>query len=407
MRGVGVAPERIRSPAKHASGGGGVPRRGAKKGACTLPCSCGKTASFKRCKPKNILSSVGHIALPRRYYACRHCKAKQIPWELWAGIEGAHRITPHARRMVVLAGSGCSFDEASHNLEELSHIEVSNDVVRRVCDEEGQAVRKWISSSPEPKKAFDAAQGAVEFSTDGLSVNTIDGWREIRQSVISKRPPALAVKPAQWDQRVLEPPTVRLAVCGIANCDLIGASWARLVELLGLPDGLEMSVIADGARWIWDQAAKRFRKQNAQWVVDVYHVMLYLFAAAAALGSGEAEKWVHARVIELIEKGGPGFIEYLKSTGPPEGSAGTAQAWSKLLNYLNENKDSLWYGQRLEKGLPIGSGLIEGGGKNTLARRLKINSARWRIRRAENMGAIRCLQYSGLWEAYWQSKRAA
>jgi hypothetical protein len=34
--------------------------------------------------------------------------------------------------MVVLAGSGCSFDEASHNLEELSHIEVSNDVVRRV-----------------------------------------------------------------------------------------------------------------------------------------------------------------------------------------------------------------------------------------------------------------------------------
>lgn len=309
--------------------------------------------------------------------------------------------------MVVLAGSGCSFDEASRNLEELSHVQVSNDVVRRVCDEEGQAIRKWISGSPEPKKAFDAAQGAVEFSTDGLSVNTIDGWREIRQSVISKRPPALPAKPAQWDQRVLEPPTVRLAVCAIAHCDLIGASWARLVKLLGLPDGLEMSVIADGAKWIWDQAAKRFRKQNAQWVVDVYHVMLYLFAAAAALGSGEAEKWVYARVIELIEKGGPGFIEHLQSTGPPDNSAGTAEAWSKLLHYLGENKDSLWYGERLEKGLPIGSGLIEGGGKNTLARRLKINSARWRIRRAENMGAIRCLQYSGLWETYWQSKRAA
>lgn len=119
--------------------------------------------------------------------------------------------------MVVLAGSGCSFDEASRNLEELSHVQVSNDVVRRVCDEEGQAIRKWISGSPEPKKAFDAVQGAVEFSTDGLNVNTIDGWREIRQSVISKRPPALPAKPAQWDQRVLEPPTVRLAVCAIAT----------------------------------------------------------------------------------------------------------------------------------------------------------------------------------------------
>lgn len=309
--------------------------------------------------------------------------------------------------MVVLAGSGCSFDEASRNLKELSHLRLSNDVVRRVCDEEGRAVRKWMNSSSGPKKAFDAAKGVVEFSTDGLKINTVEGWREIRQSVISKREPAQPAKPEQWDQRVLEPPTVRLAVCAIANCNLIGASWGRLVELLGLPDDLKMSVIADGAKWIWDQAGKRFKKQDTQWVVDVYHVMLYLFAAAAALGTGEAEKWVHARVIELIEKGGPGFIEHLQSTGPVDNSPGTAAAWAKLLNYLSENRDSLWYGQRLQMGLPIGSGLIEGGGKNTLARRLKINSARWRVRRAENMGAIRCLQYSGLWEAYWESKRAA
>lgn len=309
--------------------------------------------------------------------------------------------------MVVLAGSGCSFDEASRNLKELGHLELSNDLVRRVCDEEGQAVRKWINSSPQPKKAFDAAKGVVEFSTDGLKVNTVDGWREIRQSVISKREPALPAKPGQWNQRVLEPPTVRLAICAIANCNLIGASWGRLVDLLGLPEGLEMSVIADGAKWIWDQAAKRFKKQDAQWVVDVYHVMLYLFAAAAALGTPEAQQWVHARVIELIEKGGPGFVEHLRSMGPPDRSPGTAEAWAKLLNYLAENRDSLWYGQRLQQGLPIGSGLIEGAGKNTLARRLKINSARWRVRRAENMGAIRCMQYSGLWETYWESKRAA
>ncbi len=353
------------------------------------------------------MSGIGQIAIPRRYYACRHCKAKQTPWEQWAGVDARHRITPHARRMVVLAGSGCSFDEASRNLKELSHLELSNDVVRRVCDEEGQAVRKWMNRSPEPKKVFDAAKGVVEFSTDGLMINTVDGWRDMRQSVMSKREPALPAKPAEWDKRVLEPPTVRLAVCAIAKCNLIGASWERLVDLLGLPDDLEMSVIADGAKWIWDQAAKRFKNQNAQWVVDVYHVLLYLFAVAAALGTREAEKWVHARVIELIEKGGPGFIEHLKRMGPPDPSTATAEAWAKLLNYLTENRDSLWYGERLEQGLPIGSGLIEGAGKNTLARRLKINNARWRVRRAEHMGTIRCLQYSGLWENYWESKRAA
>jgi hypothetical protein len=309
--------------------------------------------------------------------------------------------------MVVLAGSGCSFEEASRNLKELGHLQLSNDVVRRVCDEEGKAVQKWLNQSPEMKKAFDAAEGVVEFSTDGLKINTVDGWREIRQSVISKRLPALPVPAEKWDQRPLEPPTVRLAVCAIAHCDLIGSSWRRLAKLLGLPRGLKMSVIADGAKWIWDQAAKRFIDQNAQWVVDVYHAMLYLFAAAAALGTEAAEQWVHARIIELIEMGGPVFIDHLKSTGPPEPSPGGAAAWAKLLNYLNDNRDSLWYGQRLKEGLPIGSGLIEGGGKNTLARRLKINSARWRVQRAERMGAIRCLQYSGQWETYWQSKRAA
>jgi hypothetical protein len=89
------------------------------------------------------------------------------------------------------------------------------------------------------------------------------------------------------------------------------------------------------------------------------------------------------------------------------GDLNAAEAWAKLLNYFSENRDSLWYGERLQSGLPIGSGLIEGGGKNTLARRLRIISARWCVRRAEHMGAIRCLQYSGLWEPYWESKWAA
>ena len=372
-----------------------------------MPCSCGKKASFKRCKVKKVLSSIGHIPIDRRYYACRHCKSKQIPWESWAGVTGKHRVTPHARRMIVLAGSGCSFDEGSRNLNELCHVPISNDVIRAICNEQGAAVQKWMNNSPEPQKAFAAAQGVVEFSTDGLKINTVDGWREIRLSVMSKREPVAPATPQEWDDRVLNPPTARMAVCAIASCGLIGASWERLCKVLGLPKNQKLSILADGARWIWEQAAKRFSGEDVQWVVDIYHMMLYLFAAAAALGTKRAEQWVGQRIIELIEMGGPRFIEHLQSIGPPDSTPPTADAWAKLLHYLGENRDSLWYGKRLEQGLPIGSGLIEGGAKNILGKRLKINSARWRIRRAERMGAIRCLQYSGLWEAYWESKQAA
>jgi hypothetical protein len=307
--------------------------------------------------------------------------------------------------MIVLAGSGASFDEASRNLLELAHLSVSNDVVRRVCDEEGGLIQNWMNESPEPAEMFTAAQGVVEFSTDGLKLNTTDGWREIRQSVISKRAPTTAASADQWDQRTLEEPAARVAVCGIAHCDRIGASWQRLIKAVGLPKDCDLSVIADGAKWIWDQAAKRFTGQNVQWVVDIYHVMLYFHAVAKTLAKELAADWVDDRVTELIEMGGPKFIEHLTATGPPNSSTETGQAWNTLVNYLSDNRDSLWYGRRLSEGLPIGSGLIEGAGKNTLARRLKINSARWRIRRAERMGAIRCLQYSNLWEDYWKSKR--
>ena len=372
-----------------------------------MPCSCGKKVSFKHCKEKTFLSSIGPIAIPRRYYACRHCKAKQLPWERWAGVTAKHRVTPHAQRMIVLAGSGCSFEEASLKLKELCRIQPSNDVVRAICDEEGGEMQQWMNSSPKPQKAFSPAKGVVEFSTDGLKINTVDGWREIRLSVLSKREPVAPAPAQKWDDRPLDPPTARMAVCAVAPCGHIGASWERLSKALGLPKDQALSVIADGARWIWDQAAGRFTGKDVQWVVDIYHVMLYLFAAAAALGADAAKQWVGRRVIELIEMGGPKFIEHLQTTGPPDATQGTAEAWDKLLHYLGDNRDSLWYGKRLQEGLPIGSGLIEGGAKNILGKRLKINSARWRVRRAERMGAIRCLQYSGMWEAYWESKHAA
>jgi hypothetical protein len=344
------------------------------------------------------------VTVGRRYYACRHCKAKQVPWDTWAGVAGVHRVTPHARRMIVLAGSRTSFDEASDHLKELSGLSVSNDVVRRVCDEEGKGVQQWLRGSPHPAKGFAAAAGVVEFSTDGLKVNTTGGWREMRLSVMNKRQPGTPATARQWRDRVLEGPTARVAVCAIAACGNIGASWQRLAATLGLPRDQALSVIADGAKWIWEQAAKRF-KGDVQWVVDVYHLMLYLHAAAAGLAPEAARQWVDARVVELIETGGPKFIQRLEASGPPTPAA--AEPWGKLLTYLGNNRDSLWYGPRLAAGLPIGSGLIEGACKNTLGKRLKINSARWRVRRAERMGALRCLQYSGMWEAYWESKAAA
>lgn len=308
--------------------------------------------------------------------------------------------------MVTLAGTSWPFDRASEHLAEFCHLKVSDDVIERVCQEQGESAKRWMEQSSEPVKAFAKAAGDIEFSTDGVKINTTGGWREMRLSVLAKRQPIAAAGPDQWDKRVLNRPSVRLASCAIANADRVGASWQRLSKRMGL--GQEpMSVIADGAKWIWRQASRRL-SPRADWCVDVYHVAQHLHACGKALlGEGAAARaWADQHLMRLLNSNGPELIRHLQNERPAWPAAPHQAAMNRLLNYLSGNRDSLWYRRRLQAGLPIGSGLIEGGCKNTIGARLKANSARWRIRRAERIGHLRCLDSSGLWQQYWESKAA-
>jgi len=364
--------------------------------------------SYRGLMPKTFTCCVGDVTVRRRYYASRDCDCKVVPWDDWAGIPPGHKLTVQARRMATLAGSGCSFDEASDKLWELCQLRISNDVVRRVCDEEGEQAGRWLKEATAPAEAMATAQGEVEFYTDGVQVNTVDGWREMRISVFAKRLPAGAAEPAEWDQRVLEKPGCRVAWAAIAASHVIGASWGRMLEHLGLKDTPRLSVLGDGARWIWDEAAKRFKVVvNVDWVVDVYHVIEHVNDCGKTMfgaGTPGAAAWGTSRVQELIELEGPKFIERLRECRAAADDKIGQDALDALINYLSENRDSLWYRTRLAEGLPIGSGLVEGTCKNLVGKRLKLNNPRWRVRRAEHMAALRCLQYSKLWEAYWASK---
>jgi hypothetical protein len=364
--------------------------------------------SYRVHSPKTLLSSVGDITIARRYYACRDCRAKRVPFDQWAGLQKEHRLTAHARRVVTLAGSTWSFDQAADRLGELCHLRTSNDVVRAVCDEEGRSAQRWLAASREPARAMAAAAGDLEFYGDGVHVNTTGGWRELRLSVFAKRPAGAAATPGQWKDRVLPEPTCRVAFAAIAASHVVGSAWQRMLGQLGLDDSPRLSVLGDGARWIWDEAAKRFKRIAAvDWCVDVFHVSEHLHGCAGKMfgvGSPGAKLWATTRTDQLIEMEGPRFIEKLRQERAAAAAAEHRKALSALIGYLSENRDSLWYRTRLAEGKPIGTGLVEGACKNTIGARLKMNNPRWRIRRAERMAALRCLQYSDLWEAYWQSK---
>lgn len=347
---------------------------------------------------------MGHIAFERRRYYCPSCAGGTIPLDVWAGV-GDRSITCGARRMLTLAGTSWSFDRASDHLKEFCHVEVSDDTIERVCQEEGERAGKWMSESSDPVQAFEKAEGHAEFSTDGVKINTVDEWREMRLSILAKREPTTPCVAEKWGNRVLNEPTVRFSMCAIADADRVGASWARLSRRMNLKDEPVVNVQADGAKWIWEQAGKRLPQHNGKWCVDVYHVSQHLHQCGRALlGEGrEARSWADERLMIALRENGPAMIRRieLEASQQIEGSK-EAKSLNDLLTYLYPNRDRMWYRDRLAAGEPIGSGMIEGGCKNTIGARLKLNNARWRIQRAVRIGTLRCVQASNQWQNFWK-----
>ena len=283
---------------------------------------------------------------------------------------------------------------------------VSDDTIERVCQHEGEQARKWLRGQPQTARAFAQAPGEAEFYSDGLKVNTTQGWREMRLNLLQKRERAAGVTPGQWKERVLPEASVRLASCAIADSRLVGAMWKRWSEQMDLQQSREMSVIADGAAWIWEQARQRL-SPHASWCVDVYHVSEHLHQCGRALlGEGEAARgWAEAELEQLIVLGGPGFLRRLDEQVERASEPSQVMALRNLRVYLEGNRDRMWYARRLAEGQPIGSGAVEGACKK-IGSRLKLNSARWRPRRAERFGALLCLEYTDQMDNYWSSRAA-
>lgn len=345
----------------------------------------------------------------RRYYACRNCGQTYVPFDQWAGM-GSIQVTQHARRMIVTLSTVWSFDNTSSKLAEICAMKVSDDTVERICQDEGERARKWLrggeGTSHPLVKAFEKARGEAEFYSDGLKINTTGGWREMRLNLLQKRERAAPAPPEQWKDRVLPEASVRLASCAIADSRLTGAMWKQWSGRMGLDDSKQLSVLADGAPWIWEQARLRL-SPGAQWCVDIYHVSEHIHACARIMfGEGAAARsWAEQHLENLIQLAGPRFITQLDEQIKMCIDPGHLAALKSLRTYLDGNRDRMWYADRLAQGKAIGSGAIEGACKK-IGTRLKLNSARWRPRRAERFGALLCLEYTEQMPAYWESTAA-
>jgi len=219
------------------------------------------------------------VARRRRYRACPACGAGCHPRDGWLGLEGF--LSRQAQRLARLAAASWSFDRASALLEEFCGLRVSDTTIRACAVATGGRMRQWQRADPAAARAFAAAAGDIEFSTDGTSVNTLRGWREMRLAIFAKRPRGAAAGPRDWDQRDLPAPAVRVLFGGLWTAEQFGPQWRAWAGRLGITEAAGITVVADGARWIWRQAEQNL--PGASGVPDIYHASEHLDGAAEVL----------------------------------------------------------------------------------------------------------------------------
>lgn len=354
-------------------------------------------------KARCVLTSAGELKVVRVYFRCVKCQGGGFVADERLGIDGRFSIA--VQRLVSLAAASWSYDISSQRLADLCGLRISENTIRDIAQTHGAAMNAWQNSDPQAAHEFRDAQGQAEFTTDGTSVNTTGGWREMKVGVFAKRPEGERATPDAWATRTLPTPVARVAFAAIERSERFGRRWKAWSRRLGLFDISNITLLADGAKWIWEE--KRKHLTPAGGVLDIFHNLEHFAAAGRSLygdGTNEATAWLDKSRQVVLHDDWPAIERHITTTREsfPD-SPKKQQSLDELLNYLLPHTHHMAYAQRLSQGRSIGSGLIEGACKNLIGRRLKQTGARWKVRRVNRMAGLCAVMYSDTWNQYWNS----
>lgn len=314
-------------------------------------------------------------------------------------------VSPVAAKLLTLAGASWSFDRAAQHLAEFCGLRTCDQTIRQVCYQQAGLLADWLHSGKMAGVGFAAADGDIEFQTDGTMVNTWEGWREMRLGVFAKRQRGKPASAEAWDSRSLPTPHARVLLGGIQTAEHFGPRIRRWAGRLGIRDPSLVTVLADGAEWIWNQASVQL--PGAAGLLDIYHACEHLWATGKQVygeGTDEARTWLDQTRTALLSRGWSAVAERTAALRRSVRSPAKRQALDELDGYFYRQREHLGYAERLASGQSIGSGLVEGSCKQVIGRRLKQTGARWRVRRANRMATLCCTLHGDTWKPYWEQR---
>lgn len=168
-------------------------------------------------------------------------------------------------------------------------------------------------------------------------------------------------------------------------------------------------VVMDGALHLWTLIASVLKGVDYTGILDIIHVVEYLWDAANALNKKkeiDRHKWVYTRLLSILNGNICILINELKqmlSSKTKKLTKKQIEEIQKVITYFTNHKQWMKYDKYLEAGYPIGSGVVESACGHTVKNRMEGTGRRWSIKGAESILLLRSIYTSLDWDDYWCS----
>ena len=167
------------------------------------------------------------------------------------------------------------------------------------------------------------------------------------------------------------------------------------------PQALTVAV-ADGARDNWSFLSA----YTSQQTIDFWHATEYLAAYAQEVypAREKRKEWMDKTCHNLkhVHHGADQILEQMQKYANKHSITDKWNPITKAITYFTNNKDKMAYSQNLDKGLPIGSGVVEAGCKTLVKQRFSKSGCKWTRNTMDRILLARSLILTdGRWEQFW------
>ena len=364
---------------------------------------------------QSYFGAAGEIRVERSLYSTRDEGTRTVcPMELRAGIvEG--RWTPLAAKQAIWAVAHLTPQESEELFRTMGGMRPSKsslDRLPKLCGQRWEEERLHFEEQLREVQSIPEHAATVAVSIDGVMLPMKDGGRAEKRARAAARGAKIA-GPAGYQEAgcgtisFLDAQGARLSTVRMARMPeskketLKGMLRDEIDDVLRSRPDLRLVKIADGARDNWTY----FRQlPKGIEIVDFYHAAEHLNGALVA-AYGETSPKGQAQFVKLRHilrhelKGVDKVItalRHLRAKHPRREKIRTE------LKYFTGNRKRMRYASAADRGLPIGSGVVEAACKTLVTQRMKRSGMRWRDAGGQAILTFRGLIQSDRFDHGWK-----